>query len=98
MLDLTSDENLPCLWAQICVRGPSIFQGYYKAGEQTREVLDEDGWLHTGESHVTAQLVTSYLLRMASGSTHGCDRSWPASWPVQSGSLLLTGMCIIQTC
>ena len=45
----TSRPLPPNTEGEVCCRGYNIMHGYYKMPEQTAAVIDQDGWLHSGD-------------------------------------------------
>lgn len=45
----TGEEVEPGEQGDLCTRGYLVMKGYYKMPDKTEEVIDEDGWLRTGD-------------------------------------------------
>lgn len=51
-------QNIP---GELLVRGEHVMKGYYKNEEATTAVLEEDGWLHTGDMCTMDEDKTIYI-------------------------------------
>ena len=82
---------------EIITRGTNVMLGYYKNKEATREVLDKDGWYHTGDlgtmsadGHVFIRGRIKNMLLSANG-----QNVYPEEIEDKLNSMALVSECIV---
>jgi acyl-CoA synthetase (AMP-forming)/AMP-acid ligase II len=79
---------------EIRVRGPNVMRGYYRAPEQTREAVTEDGWLCTGD---LARIDADGAFHVVGRSKELIIRSGFNVYPVEVESVLNAHPAIVQS-
>lgn len=54
-------DNEAYIPGEICVKGENVMKGYYKNPDATAQVIDKDGWLHTGDMGTIADAGTIFI-------------------------------------
>ncbi|UAL45492.1 AMP-binding protein [Sutcliffiella horikoshii] len=50
IIDPATGETVPTgIQGELCTRGYLVMKGYYNMEDQTKDTIDKDGWLHTGD-------------------------------------------------
>lgn len=47
-----------CENSELCVRSPGVMLGYWNDEKSTKDIIDEDGWLHTGDK---AEIIDEHI-------------------------------------
>jgi long-chain acyl-CoA synthetase len=47
---------------ELCIKGPQVMKGYWQRPEETANVIDADGWLHTGDMAKTDENGFFYIV------------------------------------
>lgn len=54
-------DNEATIPGEICVKGENLMKGYYKNPRATREAIDDEGWLHTGDMGIIRDAGTIFI-------------------------------------
>jgi len=78
---IDQDGNITPVGVQgeFCTRGYSVMQGYWGDDEQTRETIDSDGWLHSGDlAIIDAEGYCNIVGRVKDMLIRGGENVYPA--------------------
>lgn len=82
---------------EILTRGTNVMLGYYKNEEATRQVLDEDGWYHTGDQGIMSSdghlFIKGRIKNMLLGANG--QNVYPEEIEDKLSSMALVGECIV---
>lgn len=88
-------ENPEAVVGEIILKGENLMLGYYKNPEATRQIIDEDGWLHTGDLGVIDKDGYIYIKGRSKSLILGA--SGKNIYPEEIESALNTKFCILES-